>query len=111
MEKNKSKHPAFDEGQYLIGVAQGMMNHQIITLVLKADGMRNMDTPVQNELLDAFIPERNNPSVRAMLLRIKDRFEYLVRDGKSTTEALNLIREEGLLNKYENLVNPAQEIH
>lgn len=111
MTKNKLTHPDFDEAQYLTGVVQGMINQQIICLVMKADGMVDMATSMQNELLDALILERNNPPVRAMLLRIKDRFEQLIREGKSTTEALSLIRTEGLLNEYEKLVNPAQEIH
>ena len=108
---SKSEHPDFDEANLMLGQVKGLMNMQTFALVVKGDALRGMGDNLYCDLVRSLLPEYQNIEINALLINITNRFETLIRNGCSTTKALEQIQQEKLVEQYEKLVSPKEEIH
>lgn len=108
--KTNSELPQ-DRAMKILGMAEAVFNQQMMALVMQGNPVREMAQNHDINFLAEHKPEFKNPLLTALLIQIADRFELLIREGKTTTQSLKTMRIEGLLDRYIELTEPGVEVH
>ncbi len=108
--KTKSQSPQ-DQTMQILGMAEAAFNQHMMALVMQGNPVREMAQNHDIKFLGEHNPEFKNPLLTALLIQIADRFELLIREGKTTTQSLKTMRIDGLLDRYMELTEPGVEVH